>query len=127
MFGSSWSCSHQASHLGRGTGLDRQHGPAIALGNHAVLQQGAVAPQQALQSLAPLTPHRQQLAAHRLKGSTGTVGHTTALFEAKMQPLLELRQGAQLGHQGRAYRPQQGIINLTAQAPSGRQGGRHLE
>ena len=36
-----------------------------------------------------------------------------------MQPLLQLRQGAQLGHQGRTDRPQLGIVDLAPQ-PAGR-------
>ena len=40
-----------------------------------------------------------------------------------MQPLLQLRQGAQLGHQGCTDRPQLGIVDLAPQ-PAGRsQGG----
>ena len=44
-----------------------------------------------------------------------------------MQPLFQLRQGAQLGHQGRGHRPQLGPIDLTPQPPGGSQGGGQLQ
>ena len=40
-----------------------------------------------------------------------------------MQPLFQLRQGAQLGHQGRGHRAQFWSVDLAPQPPSGGQGG----
>lgn len=44
-----------------------------------------------------------------------------------MEPLLQLRQGAQVGHQGGAHRPQGPLLDLAPQPPRRRQGGGHIQ
>ena len=68
-----------------------------------------------------------QLAPNRFERLTGPVGHPAALLQAEMQPLLKLRQGAQLRHQGAADRTDLGILDLTPQPAGSRQGGGHRQ
>ena len=118
---------HQARQLAGGAGLHRQHRPAIALRDHAVLQQRGVAAQQLVQPIAALLAGRSDLAAQLGQGRTGPIGHAATVFDAEAQALLQLGQGAQLIHQRRGGGPQLGIIDLPAQPPRRRQGGGHIE
>ena len=115
----------QAGQLGGGPGLHRQHGPAVALGHDRVLEQGAVATDQLLEALAPVGAGGGQLAAQLRQGGTGAIRHPAALLQAEAQPLLQLREGAQVRHQGRGHGPDRGVLDLAAQAPGRRQGGGH--
>ena len=104
----------QAGQLGGGAGLDRQHGPAVALGHDRVLEQGAVATDQLLQAFAPVRAGGGQLAAQLRQGGTGAIRHPAALLQAEAQPLLQLGQGAQVRHQGRGHGPDRGVFDLAA-------------
>ena len=118
---------HDAGHLAHHPSLDRQHRPALAFTDHRVLQQATEPAHHLLEAIAPLGPARLQLAPHGLERLTGPVGHPAALLQAEMQPLLQLRQGAQLRHQGAADGPNLGSIDLTPQPAGGRQGGGHRQ
>ena len=108
---------HQSRQLAGGAGLHRQHRPAIALRDHAVLKQCGVAAQQVVQPIAAFLASRTDLAAQLGQGRAGPIRHAATVFNAEAQALLELRQGAQLIHQRRGGGPQLGIIDLTAQSP----------
>ena len=114
---------HQAGDLAGGAGLDRQHRPAIAFSHHRVLQQRAPAADQLLQALAPFRPNPLQLAPQPLQLGAGAIGHPAALLDREVEALLQLRQGAQVGHQGGGDGPEGGILNLAPQAAGGREGG----
>ena len=86
-----------------------------------------MAANQLLEALAPVGAGGGQLAAQLRQGGTGTIRHPAALLEAEAQPLLQLRQGAQVRHQGRGHGPDAGILDLAAQAPGRRQGGGHRQ
>ena len=104
---------NDAGHLGGRAGLHRQHRPAVALRHHRVLQQVAPAADQLLQALAPLGAHPLQLAPQTLQLGAGPVRHPSPLLDREVEPLLQLRQGAQVGHQGRSHRPQILSLDLT--------------
>ena len=118
---------HQAGQLAGRSGLHRQHRPAVALRHHAVLQQGGEAPQQPIEAIATVGAGGRDLPPQFRQGGTGPIGHPAAIVDAKAQALLQLRQGAQLLHQGSGHRAQVVIIDLAAQAPRCRQGGGHGE
>ena len=118
---------HQARQLAGGPRPHRQDGAAVALRNHAVLQQGAVATHQVLQPIAPLPPPLHELAAEAFEGGAGPVGDASALLKAKQQALLQIRKRAQRAQQGRAHRPQLGLIDGAPEPPRRRQRGGHIE
>ena len=118
---------HQARQLAGGPRPHRQDGAAVALRNHAVLQQGAVATHQVLKPIAPLPPSLHELATQAFEGGASPIGDASALFKAKQQALLQVRKRAQRAQQGRTHRPQLGLIDGAPEAPRRRQRGGHIE
>ena len=118
---------HEARQLARGASLHRQHRATIALGDHAVLQQGGVAAQHLVQAVAALLASRADLAAQLGQGRAGAIRYAATVFNAEAQALLQFRQGAHRFHQGRGDGAQLGIVDLAPQPPRGRQGGGHIK
>ena len=102
---------HQARQLAGGPRPHRQDGASVALRNHAVLQQGAVATHQVLQPIAPIPTPLHELATEAFEGGAGPIGDASALLKAKQQALLQIRKRAQRAQQGRTHRPQLGLID----------------
>ena len=112
-------------HLADGTGLDRQHRPAMAFGDHGVLQNRAKPPEHLLQLVSTLLTKPMPLLAKTGERSTGPVGNTTAFLESELQSLLKLRQRHHPFDQSRANRTQVRLIDLPAQAPRCGEGFSH--
>ena len=118
---------HQARQLRRGPRLHRQHGPAVALRHHGVLEQGREAAHQPIEAIATLLAYRRQLPPQLPQGGAGAVRHPTALLQAEVEALLQFRQSAQLLQQVGAHGPQGRIVDLAPQPPGRRQGGGHRQ
>ena len=118
---------HQTGQLSGQARLHRQHRPAIALGDHVVLQQGRVAAQQIIQAIAAILARGGDLTAQLGQRRAGSIRHTAAVFDAEAQALLELGQGAQSLHHRCGDGAQLRIIDLAAQAPGRSQGGGHIQ
>ena len=118
---------HKARQLSGQARLHRQHRPAIALGDHVVLQHGRVTAQQIIQAIAALLASGGDLTAQLGQRRAGSIRHTAAVFDAEAQALLQLRQRAQSLHHRCGDGAQLRIIDLAAQAPGRRQGGGHIQ
>ena len=116
---------HLPSDLSHRTRLHRQDGAAVALGDHRVLQTRTQASQQLLKFVPTLLTQPLPLQAKGSEARAGSISDAAALLEGEFEPLLELRQGHHRLDQAGAGRSQLRFIDLTTQAPGGRQGVGH--
>ena len=107
--------------------LHRQHRPAMAFGNHGVLQLGRPAPHDILQTISPLLAQALPLQTQARQGRAGAVSHPAALLKGELETLLQLREGGHGVEQLSAQRSQIRVNDLTAQPACSSQGVGHLQ
>ena len=107
------------------TRLHRQHRPAMAFGDHVVLQDGSQTAEHLLKLVSTLLTQPLPLLAQSGERGAGPVGNPTAFFEGKLQPLLQLGQRHHPVDQSGADRTQIGLIDLPPQATRRREGLSH--